>query len=572
MVKDHRNIRHGDRLPCEGYCDQPYVVQTNDGNWLCVMTTGPGPEGDCRQHVAATVSSDQGRTWSQLIDIEPMGPPEASWAMPLKTPSGRVYVFYTYNKDNVQKLPGWASPGRHRVDTLGHLAYKYSDDHGRTWSRQRYYVPMRKMTIDYENGYGGEVMFFWGVGKPIIHGNIVYLGVAKVGDFNSVGFMAESEGVFLKSNNILEELDPGKIHWETLPDGDMGLRSPKGPIADENNVAALSDGSLYATYRTMEGRSGQAYSRDGGYTWEDRQYASYSPGGRWLKHPRAATFVRKCSHGRFILWFHNHGRRWYQDRNPAWIAGGVERDGYIHWSQPEICLYDDNPETRISYPDFIEEDGHYFVTETQKTIARCHRMDGSLLEGMWSQMEDTACTPRRPEPHLTVSGCQPGTKITAGTIPRLEEGRGFALELWLNMRGLGMEGMLCSTLDESNKGIEVRTTIRGTLQLTLSNGEVSLCGETDTGLLRRGAWQHVVLNVDGGSRIMSFVVDGVLCDGGDIRDRGWYRIPKELVDVNGASRLTMGFFKGELGQVNIYDRYLRTYEAVGNYRTGRQST
>lgn len=77
--RDPRNIRAGYRIPDEGYCDQPYTVITNDGNWLCTMTTRPGREGDHGQHIVATISEDQGRTWSPPIDIEPSDGPEASW-------------------------------------------------------------------------------------------------------------------------------------------------------------------------------------------------------------------------------------------------------------------------------------------------------------------------------------------------------------------------------------------------------------------------------------------------------------------------------------------------------------
>ena len=68
------------------------------------------------------------------MDIEPHGPPEASWGMPLKIPSGRVYVFYDYNGDDVHTLRGKET----RVDMLGWYVYKYSDDNGRTWSKNRY--------------------------------------------------------------------------------------------------------------------------------------------------------------------------------------------------------------------------------------------------------------------------------------------------------------------------------------------------------------------------------------------------------------------------------------------------
>lgn len=67
------------------------------------------------------------------------------------------------------------------------------------------------------------------------------------------------------------------------------------------------------------------------------------------------------------------------------IAGGELRDGRMHWSQPEIVLYDDHPGTRMSCPDLIEQDGYYWITETQKTVARMHEIDATLREGLWNQ-------------------------------------------------------------------------------------------------------------------------------------------------------------------------------------------
>ena len=68
-----------------------------------------------------------------------------------------------------------------------------------------------------------------------------------------------------------------------------------------------------------------------------------------------------------------------------WLLGGVEADSpngkIIRWSQPEIALYDDDPYIRMSYPDLVEDGGKYFLTETQKDVARVHEIDPTLLEG-----------------------------------------------------------------------------------------------------------------------------------------------------------------------------------------------
>ncbi|MFO7945188.1 MAG: sialidase family protein, partial [Armatimonadota bacterium] len=154
-MSDWRNIDNGYEIPAENYCDQPYVIVADDGAWVCTLTTGTGAEGGQKQHVIAARSTDHGEAWSEPVDIEPAGPPESSWVMPLKLPSGRIYAFYVYNKDNLREVI--ADQGTiKRVDTLGYYAFRYSDDNGKSWSDERYYIPVRETDIDRRNPYEGE--------------------------------------------------------------------------------------------------------------------------------------------------------------------------------------------------------------------------------------------------------------------------------------------------------------------------------------------------------------------------------------------------------------------------------
>ncbi|NQZ70921.1 MAG: exo-alpha-sialidase, partial [Lentisphaeria bacterium] len=244
---DTRHIECGRIIPSEGYCDQPYIIHNSNGSWTCVMTTGQGKEGEQGQHVVSCISSDQGKTWSELYDIEPASGPEASWVMPLQVPStGRIYAFYTYNKEKLQEVLPVDGPAIKRVDSLGTYAYRYSDDYGLSWSSERYEIPMRLFEIDRNNIYNGKVIFFWGVGKPFIHNDAAYVCATKVGGFGW-GFFDTDEGALFRSENLLTEHDPAQHNWETLPDGDVGLRAPAGPIAGEMNATPMNDGSLYAT-------------------------------------------------------------------------------------------------------------------------------------------------------------------------------------------------------------------------------------------------------------------------------------------------------------------------------------
>ncbi|MGH2561578.1 MAG: LamG-like jellyroll fold domain-containing protein [Thermomicrobiales bacterium] len=568
---DCRNIETGYEIPKEGYCDQPYVVLTNEGHWLCVLTTGPGHEGDNRQHVVSTLSTDQGKTWSPLVDIEPNGPPEASWVMPLAVPSGRIYAFYVHNSDNLREIASPEGHTVHRVDTLGHLVFKYTDDGGRTWSDRRYEIPLRVTEIDRHNVTGGKVLFFWGVGKPKTHEQegAVYFGAAKVGNFVKDGFMDPSEGIFLKSGNILTESDPEKIRWEMLPDGDVGLRSPSGPVADEHNLVPLNDGSLYCTYRTIDGHNAHAYSRDGGHTWTAPAHATYTPGGRTIRHPRAANFVWKASNSKYLLWYHNHGGRYYMDRNPAWLSGGVERDGFIHWSQPEIVLYDADPATRMSYPDFIEQDGRYWITETQKTVARVHEIDPSFLDGLWGQAENREVARDGLTLELTGDGCAPGARADLPHLANLAEGGGFAIDFWITPDDVSRERTIFTTRNRYGRGIKLSLAAGGAARIELSDRLIDDWWDSDPGLLTPGTAHHVAVIVDGGPKIVSYVVDGVLCDGGTVRPKGWHRFPPPMGDVNGWSRFTIDpDLTSRLHALRIYDRYLRTSEAVGNFQAG----
>jgi hypothetical protein len=83
--------------------------------------------------------------------------------------------------------------------------------------------------------------------------------------------------------------------------------------------------------------------------------------------------------------------------------------------------------------------------------------------------------------------------------------------------------------------------------------------------LEAGKLHHVVVVVDGGPKIITFVVDGCLCDGGEFRQFGWGRFSPHLRSANGGKTLRVG---PALKALRIYNRALRTSEAVGNFRAG----
>ncbi len=563
-AQDPRHIEAGRQIPDEGYCDQPYVVITTDGDWLCVLTTGQRHEGSLGQHFVATISKDQGKTWGPLIDIEPADGPEASYGVPLITPSGRVYAFYTYNGDRINTLPG--GKRKTRADMLGWYCFKYSDDGGATWSK-RHRVPIRITACDRANQWQGKVQIFWGIDKPKVSDMGATFCITKLGKY----MLDNGEGWMIHSDNILTEPDPEKIHWKLLPDGEHGLRAPKfGSVQEEHNHVHVGPKQMYLVYRNKTGYPCHMYSRDGGRTWTEPEHMTYSPGGRKIKTPRACPKLWRCANGKYLFWFHNHSGKTFYGRNPVWISGGVVRDGNMHWSEPEILLYHNDLRARgMSYPDLIEQDGNYWITETQKTVARVHEIDPTLLAGLWAQLDGGG---EAVEDGLALSLDAKAAKRKSVPMPRLPDltqaNAGFSIDLWLTFNGLTSGQVILDSRDADGRGITLGVADKGSVRLEFFDGK-NKAGQwtTDPGLLNAGETHHVTAIVDGGPNIITFVVDGKLCDGGASRQFGWGRFGENVGDVNSSAKLRLApSFAGSIQRLRIYNRMLRTSEAVSNHQ------
>jgi len=571
---DWRDIKNGKEIPSITYSDQPYVVVADDGAWVCCLTTGIGDEGEPGQHIIVTRSYDSGKTWSAPQAIESPVGPESSYAVLLKVKSGRIFCFYNHNTDNLRAVKADCPPYENglcpRVDSLGYFVFKFSDDHGKSWSDMRYTIPVREFEIDRNNPYGGEIRFFWNVGKPFIHESAGYVPLIKVGGFGK-GFFTSTEGVLLMSENISSEKAPEKITWHTLPDGDIGIRSPRGihTIGEEHSYCTLSDGSFFCVFRTVDGHPGFSYSRDGGQTWAPSEYLRFAD-GRLVRHSRAANFVWKCSNGRFLYWFHNHGEKSYSNRNPVWLLGGVEADSQegkiILWSQPEIVLYDDDVQIRMSYPDLIEDNEKYYLTETQKDIARIHEIPNEFIEKIWQQFEKNS--ELASDPILEVRG---GVKsvmpllddflvVNESTVDRrsLDKRSGLTIEFISSYADCAHDIDVFTTFNINNCGIKVTLTSEGSVKIILGDGQtVSLC-ESDKNLIRNSL-NHIAIIIDGGPKVISFILNGKFSIGDDGRNFGWGRFSPNMLHCNGANTCITD---ETIERLYIYDKTLMVSELV----------
>ena len=341
---DPRLLSQARPIPSEGYADQPYVVKTDDGAWLCVMTTGKGVEGSSGQHVVSLRSTDQGRTWAKPVDVEPAGGPEASLCRAAE--GARRPHLRLLQPQHRQRPRGEATrtgASYKRVDSLGHYVFKYSDDDGRTWSAQRYDDPdARSSTSTARTRTAGKLRFFWNVGTPADPA-----ATRRSWSLHKVGAIGRRllRPVAKASCSAAETSSPSATRRRSLgrrcPTATSACARPPGGgrVAEEQSLVVLSDGSLYCVYRTIDGYPACAYSRDGGHTWTRPAYRQLLPDGRPDEASRAPpTSSGAARNGKYPLLVpqprrpvHRRAARpagtaAYEDRNPAWLCGGVEAD------------------------------------------------------------------------------------------------------------------------------------------------------------------------------------------------------------------------------------------------------
>ena len=229
----------------------------------------------------------------------------------------------------------------------------------------------------------------------------------------------------------------------------------------------------------------------------------------------------------------------------------------IRWGEPELLLYSDDPMIRISYPDLVEENGRYFVTETEKNKARLHEIPAEFLAKMWRRAAGETVEPEAEEldwraeefrfPPFLDRNCE------AVNRPSVRTRNGYALRFELEAFAAGT---LFDHTGPDGRGERVELLPDGRIAFYLSDG----CGGSTAvsePLPDRNAGRLTV-NVDGGAGIVSFVWNGRFLDGGDFQQFGWRRFDPQQVPRPNPARAATG---AGVASLRIYARPLMTCES-----------
>jgi hypothetical protein len=336
------------------------VFEGSDGSLMAVWTQSSA-ETQPDQHIAFSKSPNGGKTWAVPRIIA--GPKKAgdghmaSWAYPLVSRSGRIYVLYSQHTGQVDNFPhhnGWL----HGI---------YSDDQGETWSSPAA-VPIARSQNDNPDPSFPPSMLCWQ--KPLRLGKDgKYLaGFTRWSSFaahpNPTKFWisADSRVEFMRFENIDDNppVDQIQIAWFASNDKALAVPYPGHPdtsACQEPTLVKLPDGRLFCTMRTAAGSPFYSLSSDQGETWTTPRRLLRKDGGAPLLHPLSPCPMydvggNTAGSGRYALFIHNHDGHYQgygptdtgMHRRPVYLVAGHYQKGAdqpIWFDEPKLFMEHD---------------------------------------------------------------------------------------------------------------------------------------------------------------------------------------------------------------------------------------
>lgn len=311
-----------------------HVVRHEKSSQLVAVWTQSSYDGHNDNHAVIATSRDEGKTWCEprfLFGARPghgIADKQASWAVPVISRSGRIYVFFNRETDFIDF-------GR---NLSGVLACSYSDDVGVTWSDP---VDLRLRDTPYD--YAGEsnpshtqnnVIFQCPRRMKALGGRYLFsygkYTSRKVKPAPEKWYKEDSHLFFMVAENLDDDPEPGDLVFTHLPDDDRGIGVPLERDGKDRSVAQepcpveLPDGRLFCSLRTARGFAAYTVSEDGGHTWTEPEPIRFSDGTVFV-HPLSPCPIYELGegNGRFALLFHGHAEDIGNSRNPVLRARGV---------------------------------------------------------------------------------------------------------------------------------------------------------------------------------------------------------------------------------------------------------
>jgi hypothetical protein len=319
------------------------VFDGPDGSLMAVWTQSSA-EAQPDQHIAFSRSTDEGVTWSKPRIIA--GPKKAgaghmaSWAYPLVSTSGRMYVLYSQHigkHDSFFHSTGWL----HGI---------FSDDRGQTWSPPEN-IPVARSINDNPDASFPPNMLCWqkplrlGQGGKYLAGFTRWTSNAVRKNPTGSWISHDSRVEFMRFENVDDNprVADLKIRWFAANEKALAVPLPGHPevsACQEPSIVRLPDGRLFVVMRTASGSPFWSTSADGGETWAPPRRLLRRDGGEPLLHPLSPCPIydvggNTAGSGRYVLFIHNHDGHYKNfgptdtshHRRPVYLVPGRFRPG-----------------------------------------------------------------------------------------------------------------------------------------------------------------------------------------------------------------------------------------------------
>lgn len=340
---------------------------------LFAIWTQSSFEGNPDQHIMFATSGDSGETWSaprtivgratNTVPARSAAPTGgygmASWAFPLQSRSGRIYVIYN-------RHCGVNDVFTH---TTGLMGCVYSDDKGASWSAETI-IPMPRSIWDNPDPQIPANWIVWQ--KPVrladgryLAGMTRWISPAVYPENVPDQWWAKDSHVeFIRFENTDSDPAPADLRLTWIAANESALRIslsdqyPRSSCLQEPGIVLLPDKRLFCVMRSMRGSPYFSVGSEDGSSWTPPQPLRQYDGGPVLPHPlspcpiypaaRAAANAGQAadtaegtaadvaaSAGEFVLCYHNHDGHFLNhkptdtshNRRPVCLARGVFREG-----------------------------------------------------------------------------------------------------------------------------------------------------------------------------------------------------------------------------------------------------